>query len=429
MEVDKIPVNRFTLPNGLRVVHSPDTTTAMVAVNILYNVGARDERPDLTGMAHLFEHLMFGGSEHVASFDEVLEDAGGKSNAWTSNDFTNFYETMPAQNIETALYLESDRMLALDFKPKSLEVQQGVVIEEFKQTHLDRPYGDLSHILRRLVYRAEHPYSWPTIGKETSHIERVTMDDVKHWFYSHYAPNNAILSISGNIDFETTKRLVEKWFSDIPRRDIACRELNSDCFNSEAVTHTAYGKVPVPVIVMVWPMDPYGTADYYLADALTDVLSLGRSCRFARNLVYGKGRGIFTSVDASVMGSEHPGMLMVQAVLANNDDSTIDHAIELIHNEIAEVGQPGSIGEYEFERVQNRFEANFRFANTKYLDRAQQLAMCEYHGQDINRAIAERRTITPARVEEFTRTLLATHKPVTLIYRPEKSINDSSQAQ
>ena len=419
MEADKIPVNRFTLPNGLRVVHSPDSTTAMVAVNLLYNVGARDESPQLSGMAHLFEHLMFGGSEHVDSFDNVLEDAGGKSNAWTSNDFTNFYDTLPAQNIETALYLESDRMLALDFKPKSLEVQKGVVIEEFKQTHLDRPYGDLSHILRRLVYRSDHPYSWPTIGKEISHIERVTMDDVKHWFYSHYAPNNAILSISGNIDFDTTCRLVEKWFADVPRREIAPRQLPDDCFNTEGITHTAYGKVPVPVIVMAWPMDPYGTTNFYLADALTDVLSLGRSCRFSRNLIYGKGQGIFNSVDASVMGSEHPGILMVQASLTNNEDATIDQAIDLIVSEMTRVGEPGNLSEYEFERVQNRFEANFRFANTRYLERALQLAMCEYHGQDINRTIADRRSLTPQQVETFARTMLANTKPITVIYRPE----------
>ena len=419
MEADKIPVNRFTLPNGLRVVHSPDSTTAMVAVNLLYNVGARDESPQLSGMAHLFEHLMFGGSEHVDSFDNVLEDAGGKSNAWTSNDFTNFYDTLPAQNIETALYLESDRMLALDFKPKSLEVQKGVVIEEFKQTHLDRPYGDLSHILRRLVYRSDHPYSWPTIGKEISHIERVTMDDVKHWFYSHYAPNNAILSISGNIDFDTTCRLVEKWFDDVPRREIAPRQLPDDCFNTGGITHTAYGKVPVPVIVMAWPMDPYGTTNFYLADALTDVLSLGRSCRFSRNLIYGNGQGIFNSVDASVMGSEHPGILMVQASLTNNEDATIDQAIDLIVSEMARVGEPGNLSEYEFERVQNRFEANFRFANTRYLERALQLAMCEYHGQDINRTIADRRSLTPQQVETFARTMLANTKPITVIYRPE----------
>ncbi|MBD5163088.1 MAG: insulinase family protein [Bacteroidales bacterium] len=419
MEADKIPVNRFTLPNGLRVVHSPDSTTAMVAVNLLYNVGARDESPQLSGMAHLFEHLMFGGSEHVDSFDNVLEDAGGKSNAWTSNDFTNFYDTLPAQNIETALYLESDRMLALDFKPKSLEVQKGVVIEEFKQTHLDRPYGDLSHILRRLVYRSDHPYSWPTIGKEISHIERVTMDDVKHWFYSHYAPNNAILSISGNIDFDTTCRLVEKWFADVPRREIAQRQLPDDCFNTGGITHTAYGKVPVPVIVMAWPMDPYGTTNFYLADALTDVLSLGRSCRFSRNLIYGKGQGIFNSVDASVMGSEHPGILMVQASLTNNEDATIDQAIDLIVSEMTRVGEPGNLSEYEFERVQNRFEANFRFANTRYLERALQLAMCEYHGQDINRTIADRRSLTPQQVETFARTMLANTKPITVIYRPE----------
>lgn len=412
-----IPVNRFTLPNGLRVVHSPDTTTAMVAVDVLYNVGARDERRSLTGMAHLFEHLMFGGSEHVASFDETLENAGGKSNAWTSNDFTNFYDVLPAQNIETALFLESDRMLSLDFKPKSLEVQKGVVIEEFKQTHLDRPYGDVTHILRRLVYKAGHPYSWPTIGLEPEHIERVTMDDVKHWFFSHYAPNNAILSICGNIDFESAKRLVEKWFGDIPRREIAVRELPDDCFNGGTV-HTAYGNVPVPVIVMAYPMDAYGTEGYFVADALTDVLSLGRSSRFARNLVYGAGQGIFNSADASIMGSEHPGMLMIQASLTDNADATIERALSLIHSELEAVGRPGNIGEHEFERVQNRFEANFRFAGVKYLDRAQELAQAEFHGRDINRAIGERRAITPAQVEATARRLFGV-EPVTLIYRPK----------
>lgn len=424
MTEGSITVNRFTLPNGLRVVHSPDPTTAMVAVNVLYNVGARDENRALTGMAHLFEHLMFGGSANVESFDATLEDAGGKSNAWTSNDFTNFYDILPAQNIETALYLESDRMLALDFKDKSLEVQRAVVIEEFKQTHLDRPYGDLQHILRDLVYKSDHPYSWPVIGLEPSHIERVTMDDVRDWFYNHYAPDNAILSICGNIDFETTRALVEKWFGDIPRRNVAPRRLPDDCFNPTPVTHTAYGNVPVPVIVMAYRMDPFGTTDYYLADAITDVLSLGKASRFSRNLVYGAGQGIFASADASVMGSEHPGMLLIQASLADDKDETISRAIELIKEQLYTLGEPGNVGDYEFERVQNRFEANFRFSCVKYAERAADLAMAEYHGLEINDVVSQRRTLTTDSIENLARRLFRQTEPVTLIYRPDKSKNN-----
>ena len=213
-------VNRFTLPNGLRVAHVRDSATAMVAVNTLYDVGARDESPELTGMAHLFEHLMFSGTEAMPDFDAPLSAAGGISNAWTSNDFTNFYDVLPAVNIETALWLESDRMRGLAFSEKGLQVQKSVVTEEFKQVCLNQPYGDRDHALRSLAYRI-HPYRHPVIGKDFSHIERVTPDDERQWFYSHYAPNNAILAICGNIDFDTTRRLVEKWYAGIPSRPIA----------------------------------------------------------------------------------------------------------------------------------------------------------------------------------------------------------------
>lgn len=223
-------VGRATLSNGLRVVHSYDPGTAMVAMNVLYDVGARDERRSLTGMAHLFEHLMFGGSVNIPSYDDEIERAGGNDNAWTSNDFTNFYLNIPAQNVETAFRLESDRMLALAFSERALEVQKSVVIEEFKQQCLDRPYGRLYHHLRAAVYSPEHPYSWPVIGLKPEHIASVTMDDVKSWFYRHYAPNNAILSVAGNITFERTVELAEKWFGDIPRRDIEPRRLPAPGF-------------------------------------------------------------------------------------------------------------------------------------------------------------------------------------------------------
>ena len=210
-----IETTRFELGNGLRFVHNYDGNTAMVAVNVLYNVGARDERGDLTGLAHLFEHLMFGGSVNIPDFDGAIERAGGKNNAWTSNDFTNFYDILPAQNAETAFWLESDRMLSPSFADRTLEVQRSVVTEEFKQQCLNRPYGDLSHHLRKLVYTA-HPYSWPVIGKTPEHIARVTPQDTREFFFSHYAPNNAVVAVSGNITAEETRRLAEKWFGDIP---------------------------------------------------------------------------------------------------------------------------------------------------------------------------------------------------------------------
>ncbi|MDE6120253.1 MAG: insulinase family protein, partial [Muribaculaceae bacterium] len=268
-----ISVNRFVLDNGLTVIHSYDGSTAMAAVNVLYNVGSRDESRKLTGMAHLFEHLMFGGSANIPSFDGELERAGGKSNAWTSDDFTNFYDILPAQNIATAFHLESDRMLALDFSEASLEVQRGVVIEEFKQTCLDRPYGDMMHHLRRLVYAADHPYSWPVIGLEPDHIARVDMDDVRRWFYSHYAPDNAILSVTGRVTLDEVRELAEKWFSGIPRRNIKARKLPSPGFPESDVSETVYGNAPLPDIVVAYPMDCYGTPGYFAADTVTDLLA------------------------------------------------------------------------------------------------------------------------------------------------------------
>ena len=291
MSSDVLTVNRHTMANGLRIVHSPDTTTAMVGMNILYNVGARDESRRLTGMAHLFEHLMFGGSANIADFDEVLERAGGRSNAWTSSDFTNFYLSIPAQNVETAFYLESDRMLALSFSQRSLSIQQGVVIEEFKQQCLDRPYGKMMHVLREAMYSSQHPYSWPTIGLKPEHIAQVTLEDVEKWFYSHYAPNNAIMAVTGNISFERVVELAEKWFGDIPRREIAPRQLPSPGFPEADVFRQVYDHVPSTMVVVALPMSSYGTEEYFAADAITDLLSAGRASRFTSNIIHGKARG------------------------------------------------------------------------------------------------------------------------------------------
>lgn len=217
----RMKINKHCFPNGLRLVHHEDTSTQMVALNIVYDVGARDEHPEHTGFAHLFEHLMFGGSAHIPDYDTPLQLAGGENNAWTNNDITNYYLTVPKTNVETAFWLESDRMLELTFSEQGLEVQRGVVMEEFKQRCLNQPYGDIGHLFRPLAFQV-HPYRWPTIGKELSHIEQATLDEVKSFFYRFYAPNNAVLAVTGNISWEETVRLTEKWFGPVPRRTFRC---------------------------------------------------------------------------------------------------------------------------------------------------------------------------------------------------------------
>lgn len=394
MSIDNISVRRATLGNGLRIVHSFDGTTAMVAVNILYNVGSRDEKRELTGMAHLFEHLMFGGSVNVPDYDAVLTRAGGSDNAWTSNDFTNFYATVPAQNAETAFYLESDRMLGLAFADRSLEVQRGVVVEEFKQTHLDRPFGDAMHIIRRMAYSSRHPYSWPTIGLVPEHIEKVTMDDARAWYYAHYAPNNAILSVTGNISFERTMELAEKWFGSIERRDIAHRNLPSPGFPTVEVHETVRAAVPVPLLVMAVPMAQYGCERYFAADAITDLLSAGKAARFNSHLIYGSAQGLITSCDASIIGSEHEGLVLIFAQLANNSPEAFDHAASLIFEEGRRLSAPGEISPRELQRCYNNYESTFRFSNLGYLSRATNLALAEYHGEDINRNVDDRRALS-----------------------------------
>lgn len=414
----EIPVSQHTFANGLRLVHSYDPCTAMVAVDVLYDVGTRDERRSLTGMAHLFEHLMFGGSVNVPAFDAVLEAAGGRSNAWTSPDFTNFYDTLPAQNIDTALYLESDRMLGLAFSDRSLEVQRGVVVEEFKQQCLDRPYGDLFHHLRRLAYAESHPYSWPTIGLVPEHIAKVGMADVKEWFYAHYAPNNAILSVVGNVTFDDACRAVERWFADVPRRDIRPRVLPDAGFPDTDVVETVRGDVPMPLLVVAFPMDAYGTPGYFAADTVTDILSAGRSARLVNNLVNGTARGLICDADASIVGSEGPGLLLLVARVTSNDDTDIGRARQLLLDEVRRLAVPGNLTQRELERTLNNFEATFRFSNVGYLARASNLAMAAMHGEDINRTVADRRRLTPADIGRTAARIFCDTPSVTLIYRP-----------
>lgn len=427
-----IDFNRFTLNNGLRVIHNYDPSTAMVAVNVLYNVGSRDENPDMTGLAHLFEHLMFGGSVNVPDFDAQMERAGGVNNAWTSNDFTNFYDVAPAQNFETLLWLESDRMLGLAFSDKALEVQRNVVIEEFKQVHLNRPYGDLSHRLRELVYPT-HPYGVPTIGRDPSHIEKVTQDDIRDFFFSHYAPNNAVLAISGNVTLEQVVKSVEKWFASIPRRDVRARTYDPEPLPEAPRELEVRGHVPQTCVVVAYPMPAYGQPGYIECDLITDILASGRSSRFYRRLLLGSD--LFTQADAVITGSEEPGMLILKGFLSDPSEEAARVAAGRLMSEASALcyqasrpdrlsytlaeARPDGVTPYEVERSINRFASDFTFSSLGYLQRAQSLAMAEMHGEDINDIVPAYRRVTTAMIATTARRVLDPHHACTLIYRPE----------
>ena len=388
----------------------------MVAVDVLYNTGARDENRELTGIAHLFEHLMFGGSVNIPHFDKELENAGGTSNAWTSNDFTNFFEVAPAVNAETLFHLESDRMLSLNFSKTNLQTQKSVVIEEFKQQCLNRPYGDIMHGLRDCLYSKQHPYSWPVIGLEPQHIANVTDENIRQWFYAHYMPNNAILAISGNLPYEKGKEYVEKWFGDIPRRQLAERHLPDPGFPLSPVEKAMHGPVPYPNIIIAFPMASYGTKEYRTADLITDILSAGRSSRLIQNLVL-NGNGTIIEADASIVGAEHHGFMMLSARVAEDSDHAINFAKQALRVQLANLGTPGNVTESELKRTLNHFESSFLLSNLDILSRAQNLALAEMHGEDINNTVNLQREITTTDVSATVNDML-NRASATIVYRP-----------
>ena len=394
-----ITVNRHTLPNGLRIVHSEMESTQMVALNVLYNVGARDEHPEHTGFAHLFEHLMFGGSVNIPDYDTHVQNAGGENNAWTNNDITNYYITLPRQNVETGFWLESDRMLSLDFNEKSLEVQRQVVIEEFKQRNLNQPYGDVGHLVRDMAYK-KHSYQWPTIGKETSHIANATLDEVKDFFFRFYAPDNAILAVTGNISFDDTVALAEKWFGPIPRRNVATRNLPKEPVQTEERRQTVERNVPVDALYMVFHKCDRLHPDYYTFDMLSDLLSSGRSCRFIQHLVLEKQ--IFSNIDAYISGSIEEGLFHITG--KPSPGISLEEAEEAVWEEL-EALKTIEIDSYELEKVKNRYESEQIFNNLNYLNVATNLAFFELIGQaeDINYEVEKYRAVTSERIREVAR--------------------------
>ncbi|WP_024994460.1 M16 family metallopeptidase [Phocaeicola paurosaccharolyticus] len=411
-----IQVNKHTLDNGLRIVHSQDKTTQMVALNILYDVGAKDEDENHTGFAHLFEHLMFGGSVNIPDYDTHVQNAGGENNAWTNNDITNYYITLPLQNVETAFWLESDRMLSLDFNEKSLEVQRQVVIEEFKQRNLNQPYGDTSHIVRNMAYKV-HPYKWPTIGKEISHIENATMEDVRSFFFSHYAPNNAILAVTGNISFEETIAMAEKWFGPIQRRDVIKRNLIKEPEQLQERRETVERNVPVDAIYMAFHMSNRKDRNYYAYDMLSDLLSNGRSSRFIQNLVQEKK--FFSNIDAYISGSVEEGLFHISgkpvpSISLKDAEKAIWEELEAIKNSELPLN--------ELDKVKNKYESEQIFSNMNYLNVATNLAFFELLGnaEDINNEVEKYRSVDADHIQMVAKKTFTPNNSSTLYYKAKK---------
>lgn len=372
-----IAFEEFSLDNGLHVIVHEDPTVQIAVMNILYKVGSRDEHPDKTGFAHLFEHLMFGGSKHIPSYDEPLQLVGGENNAFTNTDITNYYLTLPATNLETAFWLESDRMLGLSFDPKVLDVQQKVVIEEFKQRYLNQPYGDVWLKLRPLAYKT-HPYQWATIGKEISHIENATLDDVREFFYTFYVPNNAILVVAGNVTVEQVKTLCEKWFASIPAGVSKNQQLPQEAQQKEKRLIEVDASVPADAFYKAWHMPGRFHNDYYACDLLSDILSRGQSSRLYQKLV--KERKIFTAISSFVMGSIDPGLLVVSGRI--NPGISLSQADREVQAIIDEFIAEGPTDE-ELKKVKNQAEATIEFGEIEVMNRAMNLAFAKLSG-DVN---------------------------------------------
>lgn len=410
-----IPFSTYRLKNGLRLLHYFDKNTQMVALNLLYDVGSKDENPTTTGLAHLFEHLMFTGSKHAPNFDTPLQAAGGSSNAWTSVDMTNYYETLPSQNVETAFWLEADRLRNLNLTDESIGTQKSVVIEEFKQRCLNVPYGDFYHICNDLAFKV-HPYRWPTIGLDVADIKNASHEEIKSFFTKHYAVDNLIICVSGHISFEKAVTLCEKYFGDFLPANIPSRTLPQEPTQTEQRFLLVNRQVPQNIITMMYHMCGRGDSDYQACDMLSDVLSNGTSSRFYRNLLV--KTGLFTELDASVSGTIDPGLFIVRARLA--DGITFSDAQKAIDAELADFLLTGTT-DHEIEKCANKFEATQFFDSISYEKKA--VKLCKYEllseAADINKEVEKYRAITPNKLMNVAAGLLHSDNCSILYYGPD----------
>lgn len=411
-----ITFKKFTLENGLKVIVHQDKSTPLAAVNLLYNVGSRNEKSDKTGFAHLFEHLMFEGSKNIASFDTALQMAGGENNAFTNNDITNYYITLPKENIETAFWLESDRMLSLDFSEKKLSIQKNVVIEEYNQRYLNQPYGDAFLLLKPLAYKV-HPYQWPTIGKDISHIKNATLQDVKDFFMHHYAPNNAILSVAGNVTPDEIKTLAQKWFGAIGKREIYQSEIPKEPQQDAPRFLEVKRDVPFDAIYKAYHMNAKNHPDYYVADLISDILSNGKSARLYQKLV--KQRQLFSDINAYISGDMDEGLFIVSGKLMKG--VSIREGEQAIEHELNEL-KKGIVDDAEIDKVKNKYESVFQFAHISALNKAMDLAYQELLGDAewINQDVKKFRAVTKQDVQRVATNLFHKNNSSTLHYLSEK---------
>jgi len=408
-----IHFQEFTLANGLRCLVHEDFTTPLAVLNILYDVGSRDESPDQTGFAHLFEHLMFSGSVNIPSYDEPLQKVGGENNAFTSQDITNYYLSLPAANIETGFWLESDRMLDLAFSENGLDVQRKVVVEEFKQSYLNQPYGDVWLKLKPLAYK-NHPYQWNTIGKEISHIEEAEMADVRAFFRKHYAPQNAILVVAGAVAFEEVKRLAEKWFGPIAGGERQPRQLPQEPAQTEARRTEVSATVPLSALYKAYHMPARLDPRYHAVDLLGDVLGRGKSSRLHQRLV--KDLQLFNNISASVTGALDPGLLVVSGKLnAGVALEEADRAVEQVVAELLRADVPAD----ELQKVKNQAETGLVFGEIELLNRALALAIGKLLGNAnlVNEEPAQLQAVTPADVRAAAELVLRPENCSTLYYQ------------
>ncbi len=411
-----IKFTRQILDNGMRVIINEDRNTPLVAMNVLYDVGARDENPEKTGFAHLFEHLMFGGSANVPVYDEPLELAGGSNNAFTTNDLTNYYLLLPGNNIEIGFWLESDRMLELDFSTRSLDVQRNVVIEEFRQRYQNQPYGDVWLLLRPLAYKV-HPYRWPTIGMTMDHIIDATIDDVKDFFYRYYAPNNAILTLSGNISHEQGMELSRKWFGNIPKRDVKKRIVPQEPHQKEERKLEVERDVPFDAIYKAYHMCARNDKQYYTIDLLSDILANGQSARLPQQLV--QSEKIFYDINAFITGDVDNGLFIIAGKLRQG--KTIEEAEKALHEEINKLSEK-EVEAKELEKVKNKFASKYKISNSIALDKAMRLGYFELIGTPdmVNEEINNYNSVNPLMIKSEAARLFNPSNCSTLYYRAKR---------
>ena len=407
-----IQFEKFQLDNGLKVLVHQDTSTPMAVVNVLYNVGAKDEDPNKTGFAHLFEHLMFGGSVNIPVYDEPLQRAGGENNAYTTNDLTNYYCQIPAENIETAFWLESDRMLSLAFSKKSLEVQRKVVCEEFKEHYINKPYGDAWHKMRSLAY-TQHPYRWMTIGASLAHVEDATIEDVKDFFFQFYRPNNAILVVTGNVQTEQVKQLAEKWFGPIEAGKAYVRNLPKEPLQEKTRSMDVRADVPLDMLMMTWHMGGRFDEGYHATDLITEVLGGGTSARLYEQLI--KVKQIFSSIDCYHFGTVDPGLLVIEGKLVKGismavAEKAVLEEIEKIKNEILDAK--------EVQKVINKTESVICFEDMSIMNRAHSLAYYELLGDAdlMNKELGMYQRVTPTMIQHTAQQIFQENNRNTLYY-------------